>query len=150
MAKVCPRVPAANATATIGIERQFIICIARLLDRNFSLGSEQQPVARGSRGQHAVHHVNTQISVLDNFLWGAHPHQVSRLVPWKMRDRCLNSLSRERPRFTDTQPANGVPREPNLNGSFCRFSSYLGIHSALHDSEQSVSAFGCGQRRFVL
>src|SRR5207253_9877267 len=68
-------------------------------------------------------------------------YQVSRLVLWKMRDRCLNSLSRERPRLTDTQPANGVPREPNLNGSFCRFSSYLGmIHSSLHDrSEEHTS-----------
>src|SRR5437667_4679385 len=149
MAKVCPRVPAANATTTIGIQRQFITGIARLFDRNFSLGSEQQPVARGSRGQHAVHHVNTQISVLDNLLWGTDPHQVSRLVLWKMRDRCLNSLSRERPWFTDTQAANGVPRESNVNDSFCRFSSYLGIHSSLHDAEQSLSAFGCGQSRFV-
>src|SRR5438132_12183546 len=99
MAKVCPRVPAANATTTVGIERQFIIGIARLFDRTFSLGSEQQPVACGSRGQHAVHHVNTQLRVLDNLLWGTHPHPVSRLVLWKPRDRCLNSLSRERPRF---------------------------------------------------
>src|SRR5439155_8044764 len=142
---------AAKRTATVGLERQFIIGIARLLDGNSSLGSEQQPVARGSRGQHAVHHVNAQVSVLDNLLWGTHTHQVSRLVLWKMRDRCLNSLSRERPRLTDTQPANGVPREPNLNGSFCRFSSYLGmIHSSLHDAEQSLGAFGCGQGRFVL
>src|ERR1041384_7819591 len=80
MTQVGARIAAANPAGTIGIERALVPCVACLLDRDFPLRCKEQSMPGGPRGQHTIHHVDSKLSKLGDFVWSTHPHQISRLV----------------------------------------------------------------------
>src|SRR5690348_5861238 len=58
MAQIGARIAGADAATALGIERIFVLSVARLLDGELPFGGKEQPVAGGARGQDAVHHVH--------------------------------------------------------------------------------------------
>ena len=74
------RIPAANGALTFFVYGPLIVCVARILDEQASLRSEQTAMARAARGQHAIHHVYAECDVIRELLRSANPHQVARPV----------------------------------------------------------------------
>ena len=144
MTQIGPRVAKTHAAGAIWVKRARILGIARLFDRNFSFRSEQQAVTRGPRGQDAIHHVDAQAGVLDDFLGRAHAHQVTRLVGGEMLQRGFDDLASEFARFADAQPSDGVAGKTDFDGALGGFFSELAIHAALDDAEEGLSLPGEG------
>src|ERR1700758_4369451 len=138
MSQVCPRVALANAAAAVRVEGLLVLRVARLLDRNSALRGEQQAMPRRSSRQHAIHHVNAEMSVLDNLFRGSDSHQVTGLVGGKMLERRFDDLACHASGLTHAQPADGVARKSDLDGALSRFSAQLGIHGPLDNPEKRL------------
>src|SRR5438067_151876 len=82
--QVGPRVALAHAAGAIWVKRAIVPSVSRLFDGNFAFRCEEQSVPRGARGENAIHHVNTEVSVFHNFFRGTNAHQISRLICRKM------------------------------------------------------------------
>src|ERR1700683_1054546 len=93
------------------VERSLILSVARLLDRNFSLGSEKEAMTRRTSGQNAIHHIDAQAGVLDDLFGRAHSHDVPRLVARKVLERGFDDLAGPLPRLADAGPARGIARK---------------------------------------
>jgi hypothetical protein len=78
--KIGPRVALAHPTAAVGVNRRWILGVARLLNRDFPFRGKQEPVPRRAGRKDAIHHVDAQAGVLDNLFGSAHSHQITRLV----------------------------------------------------------------------
>src|ERR1700686_2787251 len=106
MPQISSRVALAYPAPTIWIERGVVPRIARLFDRDLSLGCKQQSVPRRSRGQDAIHHIDAEIGVFNDLLRRAHSHEVTRLVGGGMFNRGFDNFASERPRFAHAEPAD--------------------------------------------
>src|SRR5260370_18006096 len=117
MAQVSPRITLADATVAGWIERALVLRIPGLLDRKFAFGGEQQSMAGGAGGKHAIHHVDARLSVMGDLFRSANPHQIARLVLGKMLKRGQDHVLRKLARFADAQPAAGVAGTTNVDQS---------------------------------
>src|ERR1700683_550087 len=145
MPQVGPRVALAHPAAAIGVERPRILGVARLLDRDFSLRSKQQPMPRSPRGQDAIHHIHAELGVLGDLLGRAHSHQIARLVSRKVLQRSLDHFASALPRFANAKPADRIAGKANLDRPLSRFLSQFQIHPALNNAEKGLSAVISGQ-----
>src|SRR5260370_23091335 len=93
MAQVSPRITLADATVAGWIERALVLRIPGLLDRKFAFGGEQQSMAGGAGGKHAIHHVDARLSVTGDLFRSANPHQIARLVWRKMVKGCQHAFT---------------------------------------------------------
>src|SRR5579872_568212 len=80
MAQIGPGIAGTDATMAAGVERTFVLSVARLFDRYPARGGKKEPVAGGASGQNTVHHVDTHGGVLRNLFRCAYSHQIARPV----------------------------------------------------------------------
>src|SRR5579864_6550006 len=92
--QICTRVPAANGALTIFVYGPLIVCVARVLDEQASLGSEKASMAGAARRQRAIHHVDSEAYVIRELFWFADAHQVARLVRGQARSSGLRHRAR--------------------------------------------------------
>src|SRR6266496_4525583 len=78
--EVGARVPPAHPARAIRVERTLIGRVTGLLNRDFSLGREQQSVPRRAGRQHAIHHIDAQFRIFDNLFGRSHSHEIARPV----------------------------------------------------------------------
>ena len=102
-------------------------------------------MARGARGENAIHHIHAEACVFDDFLGSAHAHQVARLVGGKMLERRLDDLAGQLPGLSDAEAADGVAGKIDFDGSFGGFSSQGAIHAALDYAEQGLRLVTTGR-----
>src|SRR5262245_32353556 len=103
-------------------------------------------MAGGASGEDAVHHVNAEAGVFDDFFGRAYAHEVARLACREVLDSGLDNLAGHGTRLADTQAAYGIAREANFDGAFCGFPAQSVVHAALDDSEQGLGRTGLGVR----
>jgi len=142
MPQIGSGVPLAHPAATIWVQRGLVTRVPSLFDGDLAFRGKQQPVPCGSRGQDTIHHVNAQIGVFDDFLWGADPHEVPRLVGGQVFKRGLDDFPRQGSRLTDAEAADGVTGKADFNGSLGGFLSQLTVHPTLHDAKKSLRGAG--------
>src|ERR1700732_508395 len=111
MAQVSPRITPANAALASWIKRALVLRVAGLLDRHLSFRGKQQSMPGGAGGKHTIHHVNTRLRVLCNFLGSANPHPISRLVGGKMLKREKDNVASKSASFANAKPADSIPRK---------------------------------------
>src|SRR5271157_479009 len=87
MPQVSAGVAATHAARAIGVHGPLIRDVARVLDVHAAFAGVEAGVARGARGQHAIHHVNAAGNVIGKLLWAPHTHQVARLF---YRKKCCH------------------------------------------------------------
>src|SRR5579864_4684339 len=92
VSQVGARIAGADAASAAGVERAFVLSIARLLDGDPAFRSEQQTVAGGAGGQDAIHHVNAHGGILHDFLGRADAHEVAGPVGGQVRQRGGNDF----------------------------------------------------------
>src|SRR6195256_504478 len=95
-------------------------------------------MARGARGENAIHHIYAEAGVFDDFLGSADAHQVARFVGGKMLERRLDYLAGQLPGLSDAEAADGVAGKIDCDGSFGGFSSQQAIHAALNYAEEGL------------
>jgi len=87
MTQIGPRITLADAASARRIKRAFVPRVPGLFDRNLAFRREEQAMAGGAGGKHAIHHVDPGLGVLGNLFRSADSHQIARLVAWKMLKR---------------------------------------------------------------
>src|SRR5260370_37058413 len=97
-------------------------------------------MTRGAGGKDAIHHIDAELGVLDNFLRSAHAHHVTRLVLRKMSKRGLDNFAGALARLADTKPADGIAGKADLDGAFGGFFSEGEVHAALDYAEEGLGA----------
>src|ERR1700727_1217726 len=140
MTQIGARIALADAAATIWVERTAILGVAGLFDRHFALRSEQQAVARGAGGKDAIHHVDTQVGVFDDFLGSATGHEIARLVFGKVLKGGFDNLAREFAGLSNAETADRVAGESDFDGAEGGFAAECAVHSALDDAEEGLGA----------
>src|SRR6266478_1826418 len=95
-------------------------------------------MARGPRRQDAIHHIDAEAGVLDNFLRRADAHYVAGLVGGKMFQRGFDEFAGAVARLADAETADGIAGEANLDGAFGGFFSQFQVHTALDDAEEGL------------
>src|ERR1700728_2413614 len=138
MSQIGPRITLAYPAAAIGVERTGILSIARLLDRDFSFRGEQQAMSRRARGKDAIHHIDAETRVFDNFFGRAHSHHVAWLIGGEILECGFDELARALARFADAQASDGITGKSDFNSPLGGFFSESQVHSALDDAEERL------------
>jgi hypothetical protein len=117
-----------------------------VLDVQAAFAGEEQSVARGAGGQHAIHHVHAHARVLLDLVGVADAHHVARLVFGQQRQG-FGIISRVSSRGSPTlKPADGVAVEVHLHQALGALAAQIGVHAALDDAKEAA----CVRRRGVL
>ena len=87
-------------------------------------------MTRRAGGQNAIHHVDAEAGVLDDFFGRAHTHHVPRFVSGKVFERRFDDLASALSGLADAEPANGVAGEVHFDEAFGGFAALLSIFSA--------------------
>src|SRR5437764_12350223 len=102
-------------------------------------------MAGGSRGQHAIHHIEAEAGVLDDLFRSSDSHQITRLVGGKILQRGFDHLAGERTGLADAETSDSVAGEADVDGAESRFAAQFEIHTALDDAKErlgeAVSSF---------
>ena len=133
--QIGPGVALTDPAGAVGVERAGILGITRLLDRNLAFGGKKQPVARCAGGEDAIHHVDAQAGVLDNFLGSAHTHEIARLIFGKVLQGGLDDLTGQFAWLAHAEAADGIAGETDFDGAFGRLFSKGAVHAALDDAK---------------
>src|SRR6266436_2787208 len=95
-------------------------------------------MTRGAGGKDAIHHVDSEEGVFDNFLRRAHAHHVAGLVCGKVLEGGFDDFAGALARLADAETADSIAGEANLDGAFGGFLSQFQVHAALDDSEEGL------------
>src|SRR6266699_4560212 len=104
-------------------------------------------------GQHAIHHVYSDIRIFHNFLGRANPHQIPRLICREVLQSRFDDFTGLGARLAHAEPTNSIAVKADPNRSFGGFFSKREVHSTLKNAEESLrhlSSFGgssCGDGR---
>src|ERR1700719_225167 len=135
MPKIGARVAAANRARALRIDRTLVFDVARVLDEHAPFASVQASMARRSRGQHAIHHVNAARNIIGNLFRPAHAHQVARPLFRQQRGNLRSHFAGDFVWLADGQAADSVPWKFEFQKLPRAFPPQIRKRRALHDSE---------------
>jgi len=138
VAQIGPRVTPADHAVAGRIGRTLILGVARAFDVQPPLGGEEQPMARGAGGQHAVHHVHAHARILLDLVRIADAHHVAGLVGGQQRQHLGDHLPRQLARLAHAEAPDGIAVEVHLHQPLHAFAAQIAEHSTLHDAEQTL------------
>src|SRR5580698_8850148 len=96
-------------------------------------------MARCSRREDAIHHIDAEACVFGDFLGSAHSHDIARFVGGKMLQGSLDDFASALPRLADAEASDGITGEADLDGAFGGFFAESQVHAALDYSEEGLS-----------
>ena len=140
VAQVGAGVAAANGAVAGGIGRVLVFGVLFVLDVEAALAGEEQRVARGAGGQHAIHHVDAHARVLLDLIGIADAHDVARLVFGQQRQHFGDHFQGQFARLADAEAADGVAVEVHFNESLGALAAEIAVHAALDDAEEGLGA----------
>ena len=111
MADVGPRVPLADGTITVRIERAEILREPRVLDIEDAFGRKQLPGSCIAGGQYAVEHIYAPLHGIQYIYRRSDAHQVAWFFGWQQGGRPFNRFITVLRGFPDGKPANGIARK---------------------------------------
>src|SRR5204862_3788652 len=149
MTKISARIAAANGTSALRIDGPLILSVARVLDQDAAFASVEAGVARGARGQHAIHHVDTERNIIGDLLGTAHAHQVARTISGQQRRDFGGHLASDFVRFANGQAANGVARKIEFKKLASALAPQISKRRALHDAELPLAEIAVTASAFL-
>jgi hypothetical protein len=139
MANESPRMPAANRTRTLLIERPRVRRKPGVLDVELASRSECLAVAAVARRQNAIEHVDAARYRFNQVFGSAYAHQIARFISRHAWRNVFDDVEHHRFFFADAQAANGVTVEADLYGSLKTLAPQIEMRAALNDSEERLS-----------
>src|SRR5580698_7106764 len=136
MTQVSAGVAPANHAIAGRVRRALVFSVLFTLDVEPAFAGEKQAVARGARGQHAIHHVHAHARILLDFVWIADAHDITRLVIRQKRKDFGDHLQRQVARLAHAEAANGVAVEVHLDKALGALAAQVAVHAALDDAEE--------------
>jgi len=140
VAQISARIAAADHAVAIGVGRPLVFGIAFAFDVQPAFAGEEQAVAGGAGGQHAVHHVHAHAGVLLNLVGVADAHDVARLVLGQQRQDLGDHLQGQVAGLADAEAADGVAVKIHFNETLGALAAEVAVHAALHDTEEGLRA----------
>jgi len=140
VAQIGPRVTAANHALAGGIGRTLIFRIIFAFDVQPSLAGEQEAVARGAGGQHAVHHIHAHAGILLDLVGVADAHHVAGFAGGQQRQHFGDDLQSQIAGLAHAEASDGVAVEVHLHQALRALTAQIGVHAALHDAEEALRA----------
>src|SRR5215471_5534406 len=114
MAQVRPGVMLTGITVTVRIKGTFISTILRVLDYYTSCRGKQKAIARVTRGQDTVEHVDSSTHALEQVVWFTNPHEIARLVRRQLGCSMRGEVIHDVPWFTNAQATYGIAIEATI------------------------------------
>ena len=108
VAQIGSAVAVADHAGAVGVGRVLVFGVLLALDVEAAFGGEEQAVARGAGGQHAVHHVDAHGGVFGDLVGVADAHDVAGLVCGQVRQGFGDDFAGELARLAYAEAADGV------------------------------------------
>src|SRR5437879_644627 len=115
MAEVRPGVVLASVTVTVRIKGTFVSAILGVLDHHPPCRGKQKAIARVTRGEDTVEHVDPSAHALQQVLWFTNPHEIARLVRRQLDGSMGDEVVHDVPWFPDAQAAYGITIEAAID-----------------------------------
>ena len=139
MANVCPCIAIAARIAFAALfEYRMIVRMHRILHHEPSRPRHCHSVARHTRREYAVKHVNAVPHSREKVVRRPDAHEIARLVLRQQLHRIGENLLHQLMRLADTQPSDRISRQIEFRclGSVPR--TQIAVHAALHNTEKSL------------
>ena len=139
VAQVGARVAAADHAIAGRVGRVLVFGVLLALDVQPAFAGEEQAVAGGAGGQHAVHHVHAHARILLDLVGVADAHHVAGLVRGQQRQHLGDHLQGQFARLADAEAADGVAVEVHLDEALGALAAQIAVHAALDDAEEALA-----------
>src|SRR5690606_20873612 len=95
-------------------------------------------VARDSRRQYAVEHIDAADTAFDERIGRSDAHQITRLIAWQQMNRLFEHLVHHMLRLAYAQSTHSIPRKIKGSQIPRALLPQIRVHAALNDREQSL------------
>src|SRR6266403_2550038 len=121
MTKISACVAAADAASAMRVDGPLVLCVTRVLDEHAAFAGVEASMARGARGENAVHHVDSEGDVVGDLFGAADAHEIAGTIFWEECGDFGGHFAGRLVRLADGESANRIAGKidvEQLSGTF--------------------------------
>src|SRR6266446_1063996 len=149
MTQIGARVAAADAAGAIRIDGPLVLRIARVLDEHAAFAGVEAGMARGSRGEDAVHHVDAKGDVVGDLFGAADAHEIAGTVFGEECGDFGGHFAGRLVRLADGESADRIAGKIEVEKLTGAFPAQVGKSCALNNSELPLRQVAVALRAFL-
>src|SRR6266446_2867289 len=117
------------------IDGPLVLCITRVLDEHAAFAGVEAGMARGARGENAVHHVDAPSDVVGDLFGAADAHEIPGTIFWEECGDFGGHFTGRLVRLADGESADRVARKIEVEKLTGAFAAQVGKSCALDNSK---------------
>src|SRR6266478_3660978 len=131
------------------IDGPLVLCITRVLDEHAAFAGVEAGMARGARGEDAVHHVDAPSDVVGDLFGAADTHEIAGTIFWEECGDFGGHFAGCLVRLADGESADRIAGKIEVEKLASTFAAQVGKSCALDNSELPLRQVTVALRAFL-
>src|SRR6266403_4315784 len=149
MTKISACVAAADAAGAMRVDGPLVLRVARVFDEHAAFAGVEAGMARGTRGENAVHHVDAPSDVGGDLFGAADAHEITGTIFWEERGDFGGHFAGRLVRFADGEAADRIARKIEFEKLARAFAAQVRKSCALDNSKLPLRQAAVALRAFL-